>query len=277
MTHNQLEDGILIVYHDGKLDSIQDLSLNVYKIILVKQGVLEVKINENNILIERQNVLLLSLHVIFEIINKEEFSKCYFIYFTSDYAFNSTDLSSRIIIELFMVSAFTKFDIDKHLYRKIIKTTQLLKKQFENENDHYFQSIVSSNFNLLLLELASSYFENIDQQKIHWRSARIRISIRFYELVKENFKRTHNISDYAELLALSTSHLGRVVKETTGKQPRQIVDEFLLQEAKKMLQKDELNISEISEQLGFCNLAQFSNYFKKHTGKSPSNFRSDFN
>ncbi|MCC2686893.1 MAG: hypothetical protein K0R75_3792 [Paenibacillaceae bacterium] len=50
-----------------------------------------------------------------------------------------------------------------------------------------------------------------------------------------------------------------------------------IETAKLMLQDTQLHINEIAMQLGFSDSQYFSNFFKKKTGISPSQFRTDVN
>ena len=45
-----------------------------------------------------------------------------------------------------------------------------------------------------------------------------------------------------------------------------------MEEAKRLIQKSDLNFTEISAQLGYDSIHYFSKVFKKHTGLSPSDF-----
>lgn len=51
------------------------------------------------------------------------------------------------------------------------------------------------------------------------------------------------------------------------------IDQLKLKDAKKLLRKGKLSVTEISEQLGFTSVHYFSRYFKKHTGMSPKEYQ----
>ena len=54
--------------------------------------------------------------------------------------------------------------------------------------------------------------------------------------------------------------------------PLQYRDNLIVKKAKVLLKLEEITISEISEILGFTDVAYFSRFFKKHVGMSPSIF-----
>ena len=60
---------------------------------------------------------------------------------------------------------------------------------------------------------------------------------------------------------------------TTGKTTTEIISGRVLQEAKILLKQTDWNISEIAWSLGFEQLSNFSNFFRKHTAQAPHSFR----
>jgi len=82
-----------------------------------------------------------------------------------------------------------------------------------------------------------------------------------------------NPKDYAETLNVHVNHLNKTLKERTGKTTSEIITSRILQESKVLLKSTSWNISEISNCLGFEEVAHFSNFFKKQSGLSPLAFR----
>ncbi|MCI9845540.1 AraC family transcriptional regulator [Flavobacterium pectinovorum] len=94
----------------------------------------------------------------------------------------------------------------------------------------------------------------------------------FKLLLKENFMKQHQVKFYADTLNVSTRVLTRLVKSSTFKTPKQLIDDHLLLEAKRLLYWSEASVKEISWQLGFETDSYFNRFFKKHTGKTPKEF-----
>lgn len=94
----------------------------------------------------------------------------------------------------------------------------------------------------------------------------------FRLLLKENFIKQHQVKFYADTLHISTRVLTNSVKSSTFKTPKQLIDEHLLLEAKRLLYWSEASVKEIAWQLGFETDSYFNRFFKKHTGKTPKEF-----
>jgi DNA-binding response OmpR family regulator len=74
-------------------------------------------------------------------------------------------------------------------------------------------------------------------------------------------------------IAMSESQLYRKIKAISGKSTAVFIRSIRLQEAKKLLETTDMNISEIAYDCGFNEPTWFSKSFKEEYGVSPSTFR----
>lgn len=77
----------------------------------------------------------------------------------------------------------------------------------------------------------------------------------------------------ANTIDLSQHHFCRVFKKTTGLSPWQYVIQQKIALAKQLLKNSPLTVVQISLRLGYSTSAQFSNFFRHHTGVTPSAYR----
>lgn len=95
----------------------------------------------------------------------------------------------------------------------------------------------------------------------------------FTQLVKNQFRSQRNVNAYAGQLNITPKYLTETVKEITGKTAGEIIDDFVLLEAKLLLDDPGLSIAEIADELHFSDQSFFGKYFKRHTGLSPKEYR----
>lgn len=93
-------------------------------------------------------------------------------------------------------------------------------------------------------------------------------------LVEQNFRRQHQVKFYAEQLNRSPKTLSNLFALYNHKSPLMIIQERIVQEARRLLIYTDKTAKEIAYYLGFEDAGHFGKFFKKRTGQSPSEFKS---
>jgi AraC family transcriptional regulator, transcriptional activator of pobA len=154
------------------------------------------------------------------------------------------------------------------------------KMQREIAGDYAYKYDLLRNYVLELIHYGQKLQPTTTTQPVHNASARV--TALFIELLERQFPiesprqqlLLRTAKDYAGRLAVHVNHLNKVLKETTGKTTTELISGRVIQEAKILLKQTDWNISEISDSLGFEELAHFSNFFRKQTAVAPLAFRS---
>jgi AraC-like DNA-binding protein len=105
-------------------------------------------------------------------------------------------------------------------------------------------------------------------------SARRRLMKRFIELLNERYRAQDSVADYARALSVTTTHLTRVCRQTTGHPASALIQDRVLEDARSQLRHSTLKVNQIARSLGFDNAAYFSRLFAQKTGTSPIGYRS---
>ncbi|MDR5651275.1 helix-turn-helix domain-containing protein [Ruixingdingia sedimenti] len=106
----------------------------------------------------------------------------------------------------------------------------------------------------------------------HPASAR-RLAARFTQLLERDFRSGMGVADYAAALGVTPTHLTRVCRTTTGRPAKDLLQDRVLFEARRLLAETALPVQEVARGLGFNSPAYFTRAFQQHTGKTPSDFR----
>jgi AraC-like DNA-binding protein len=97
--------------------------------------------------------------------------------------------------------------------------------------------------------------------------------IRFRAAIDERFALTRQVEEYARLLGCSVRTLTRASLAATGRTAKQLVDERVALEAKRLLVESDLPAAEVGAQLGFSEATNFGRFFARTVGCSPLAFR----
>lgn len=149
-------------------------------------------------------------------------------------------------------------------FRDIIKEYE----RFSPEKDYLLRNYI----HILLLRVREIYRPHA--KRINESATRsMKLAGEFKRLVEKNFIEIREVGQYAAMLHITPKHLSDVVKEHTGKSPKELINDMLLLEAKVLLGSTDLNITEIAHRLRFGDQAHFSHFIKQHTGHSPLELR----
>ncbi|WP_324678283.1 helix-turn-helix domain-containing protein [Hymenobacter sp. GOD-10R] len=106
-------------------------------------------------------------------------------------------------------------------------------------------------------------------------SADKRLLTTYQAKVEEHFRALHEVGAYASMLHISAGHLSEVVKVQSGKPAIKHLHERLVLEAKRLLFYTPLALKEIAFDLGFSDASYFNRFFKRETGATPAEYRTN--
>lgn len=91
--------------------------------------------------------------------------------------------------------------------------------------------------------------------------------------IEENYTQKLTLGEVAEKTYVSQWHLSKLLNRHTGQSFSDILNHTRIEHAKELLKDPSLRIGDISEQVGFLDLAHFSRVFKKQEGVSANEYR----
>lgn len=174
---------------------------------------------------------------------------------------------------------FSFFDPEAmHVINVSPDESKLLREAFQNIIAEYSrfspekEDLLRNYIYILLLRIRDIYRPYTKKiQEASSRSARI--TNQFRHLVEKNFISERSVNAYAKMLHITPKYLADIVKEHTGKTPRDIINDILLLEAKLLLHSTDKTVTQIAQTLCFDDQSHFSHFIKKHTGFTPLQLR----
>ncbi len=96
-----------------------------------------------------------------------------------------------------------------------------------------------------------------------------------YKYVNAHFQQHITLDEIANKVNMTIPAFCRYFKKTTGKTFTQLVNEYRVVHATKLLNESQLSITDICFNCGFNNFSHFNKQFNEITGKSASNYRKE--
>ena len=107
-------------------------------------------------------------------------------------------------------------------------------------------------------------------------TAESRTFVRFRRRLEQDHPQSRRVEDYATRLGCSVRTLTRASLAVTGRTAKQVVDDRVALEARRLLACTALSVAEIGRRLGFPEPTNFGRFFHREVGVSPGVFRAGF-
>lgn len=239
-----------------------------YILIYCIRGNAEILIDENIFQLNENEVITITSGQYHQLrpINGKVFK----LAFTLDF-FCKNDNDIELI---FHNGLFCHFGMNEVIAIKNPSIFQELLLNINNEIIHKpYQYLISlhSSIELLLVQINRSKVARGDEI---WKPDAL--FLKFLDTVRVNFSSNISLSKIADKLSTTEAKLNELSKLHTNKTAQNVMYSLIISEAKRLLIYQNLTIKEIAYQLGFTDPFYFSNFFKKHSGKSPKDYRKLF-
>jgi AraC family transcriptional regulator, transcriptional activator of pobA len=247
-----------------------------YKISLIK-GKNLVEYADKTVMIEKQGILFATPKIPYCYTPQNKKQSGFFCVFTA--AFLSKSKTGLLIDDfpIYKHNSDFVYQLNDEQYFEI--ETIFKKMDAALSSDYAFKYDLLRNYVMELIHTGQK-LKPMESNAITTNAAS-RISSLFIELLERQFPIENDVQviqlkaplDFANALGIHINHLNKVLKETTGRSTTEIINGRITEEAKILLKQTQWNVSEIAYTLGFDEVANFSNFFKKHTSLSPLKFR----
>ena len=97
--------------------------------------------------------------------------------------------------------------------------------------------------------------------------------MRFLNDVHEYCGTERSVAFYAGRCCLSPKYFARIITESLGKKPGDIIKASVILEAKVLLVSNDYSVQQVSDKMNFPNSSFFCKYFKSATGCSPRQYQ----
>jgi AraC family transcriptional regulator, transcriptional activator of pobA len=199
----------------------------------------------------------------------------YVCVFTSDFFYQFGKLNDYTV---FQPGGNPVFELNDEQCAEIAHIFERMFDELSSTYQHKYDAIRNCIFEILHKAMKMVPMEKIKEKD---PNALQRVSLLFLELLERQFPiedsrqriQLRSASAFAEQLFIHVNYLNKAIKETTQKTTSHIISERIIQESKILLRNTNWNVSEIAYSLGFEEVTNFNNFFKKNLNLTPSQFR----
>lgn len=165
-------------------------------------------------------------------------------------------------------------EVEAARFMKLHSILENVFTEFASKNEGYLEAI-KANLDLFFIE----YIRQSRDPKSIAKTETGYAQERFEELIhllEKNISSMKSVSDYADLLNVSSYQLNSITKASVGKTVSEMINEQIVLEAKRYLLATPSQIKEVADHLGYEDVSYFVRFFKKQTGHTPEAFRKNF-
>lgn len=163
------------------------------------------------------------------------------------------------------------------------ETVQLFLKRIDSiveifkDNTHHFQTeMLKCALWIFMMDMANEHIRQENENGELAETGRKNILYKqFIRLLLAHIREEHTVGWYASQLCVTPQYLNRVVKSTSQKTVYDHICTTLIGAIIEQLENTEAPVSQIAEDFHFPDLATMTKFFKRQTGKTPTEYRKE--
>lgn len=159
-------------------------------------------------------------------------------------------------------------------FKKLLSQLFFIFEEYTQKQDNY-KEVIKASLEILFIELVrqSKNPKEITNEGIKYSQEQLE---ELLELLQKHIVTQKQVTQYADMMHLTSFQLNKITKETIGKTCSQLINEQIVLEAKRNLLATTNQINQIGFDLGFEDPSYFIRFFKKQTGQTPEGFRHNY-
>lgn len=261
------------------------------EIIYFMKGDFDIEINMEKYQITKECICFINSGELHNIIcTKAPYEEHAIVFLPELFGFRKTGLSDLHIVDPFVENKIkfprilTAEQKAFHFIREeLLQAESTLKNQeiqlenmkekdalMETAKDSVNQLLMKASVLKILAYLEAEHLLSVNEDKI---DSRIDIIKNVILYIEENYQEKIYLQDLAGIANMNEQYFCRFFKNIIGKTCVEYMNEYRIKQARKLLERTSLSVTEVSMECGFNNIGNFLREFKKTTGSTPLKYK----
>lgn len=164
--------------------------------------------------------------------------------------------------------------LDAERFGKLLSVMTYIFQEYNDKQEGYHE-VIKANLGIFFIELVRHRQDRKSPFNDYTPYMQERLE-EFLELLETHISGQKQVSQYADMLNLSSYQLNAITKATLGKTCSELINEYIILESKRYLLATSNQVNQIADHLGYEDISYYIRFFKKNTGYSPESFRHKF-
>ena len=246
--------------------------LNVGGICVCLQGNSRVTFNQHRCRIQKGDMCVFFPHMLLQLDNQSDDFEAYCIVSEIDIT-REVQVPSATSLFLY-IKDNPCISLTNEQVEDILQYSRILNKYDRMDDMPFHKHIIEHSVMSLSYIVASIYARHapIKQMPLTRQNT---ILHKFLSTLATDFTRSREVAYYADKLCITPKYLTIVVRNTSGMSATEWISRIVINNAKALLTGTQMTVQQISNKLNFPNPSFFGQYFLRHVGKTPKEYRRD--
>jgi len=252
-------------------DMVQELHRhNFFYILALEKGAGEHSIDFISYPVNDHTVFIMRPGQVHQITLKNK-SRGYLMQFNPDF-YSPIEKTAKQIFR--KVTSRNLYQLDPETTKKTFSILNDILREYANKQENHVE-VIKSSLHIFFIELLrqSPPPQHLPHAAGEYMQERL---TELLELIRLHITTHKQVAFYVERLHLTAYQLNAITKATLDKTCSEVINDYIILEAKRYLLATSNQVNQIAWQLGYEDASYFIRFFKKHTGHSPEAFRHNF-
>lgn len=250
------------------INSPYPFKLNYMQICLCLDGRLHVRLNMEDCIIEKNDLLVTWPGSVGECIDISSDFRSILIGFSDKAYVPEVNIKSSMILRKYLTFHHIIHVPDDDV-NELVTIYKLMYKKIKQPDFEYKSEVIKSYMQIFSLDMCNLMSTYIEKQDSGVDTRQKQLFYKFMNIVHQYYSSERSVSFYADKMCLSPKYLSQAIYQYSGRHASEWIRDFVILEAKALLRTQEYTVQQVSDRLNFPNQSFFGVYFKKSVGCSP--------